>query len=101
MEYEVDTFSSVLNDGSVVESHDIEECFEDGTQEGNPVVIAELTAENPKYYGKLYENAEFMLQICKDLNGYNFNSCDSEKLDKLTGLQNRARTILTSLNIPL
>lgn len=97
MEYKVDTFQSARGDGSVVESHYIEECFEDGTQEGNPVVIAELTAENPKYYGRLFENAEFMLQVCRDiakLDGANLSTPDAEKLK---GIQNRVVNILSSI----
>lgn len=77
------------------------ENFEDGTKEGNPVVVAEVTRENPDYYGNLFSNAEAMLQVCKDLNGLNTIGNTEATLQNIEGLQNRARTILTELGIPL
>jgi hypothetical protein len=71
------------------------ENFEDGTREGNPVVVAEVTRENPDYYGNLFAQSEAMLQVCKDINNLkNIHNLSTECEAKLKGIIFRAGVVL-------
>lgn len=63
------------------------------TDDGEQILIATLEDGNNAYYGKLFENAEAMLQICRDLNA--MNNTDHSKLE---GIINRARSVVRAID---